>query len=65
MGVGKSTVDKWVRQLRQISDNSAPVRADQQRIKELEKELRKIKEQNDILKKASALLMSDSLKSLR
>lgn len=66
MGVGKSTVDKWVRQARQGTDSGgAPVGADQLRIRELEKELRKIKEQNEILKKASALLMSDSLKNLR
>ncbi len=66
MGVGKSTVDKWVRQSRQNAGNhGAPIGAEQQRIKELEKELRKIKEQNEILKKASALLMSDSLRNLR
>ena len=65
MGVGKSTVDKWVRQSREIGATGAPIGAEQQRIKELEKELRRIKEHNEILKKASALLMSDSLKNLR
>lgn len=66
MGVGKSTVDKWVRQAREGAKAAgAPVGAEQLRIRELEKELRKIKEQNEILKKASALLMSDSLKNFR
>ena len=65
MGVGKSTVDKWVRQSREVGGTGAPIGAEQQRIKELEKELRRIKEHNEILKKASALLMSDSLKNLR
>ena len=31
------------------------------RIKELEKKLRRVEEHNEILKKATALLMSDSL----
>lgn len=66
MGVGHSTVDKWVRQAKQRGQSGgAPVGAEQKRIKELEKELRKIKEQNEILKKASALLASDSLKNLK
>jgi transposase-like protein len=54
VGVGHSTIDKWVRQLRQ------ELTPDQQRIKELEKHIRKIEEHNEILKKATALLMSDS-----
>jgi transposase len=70
MGVGKSTVDKWVRQLRNdrrggISELSVPIGDDQQRIRELEKEIRRINEENDILKKASALLLSGSLKHFR
>lgn len=35
--------------------------AEQQRIQELEARIRKIERENDILKKATALLMSDSL----
>jgi len=69
MGVGHSTMDKWVRQLRQerqgASPKATPMTPDQRRIRELEKELRYIKEDNDILKKATALLMSDSLNSSR
>ena len=69
MGVGKSTVDKWVRDYRKGQSSGvssgAPVSAEQARIRELEREIRQIKEENEILKKASALLMSDSLKRFR
>ena len=70
MGVGKSTVDKWVRQLRHNRQSkpgelSVPIGNDQQRIRELEKEIRRINEENEILKKASALLLSGSLKNFR
>ena len=69
MGVGKSTMDKWVRQLRAERDGKSPqatpMTPDQQRIRELEKKLRRIEEENQILKKATALLMSDSLTTSR
>lgn len=69
MGVGHSTMDKWVRQLRYEREGkrpkASPMTPDQIRIRELEKENRRITEDNDILKKATALLMSDSLNSSR
>ena len=65
VGVGHSTMDKWVRQLRDERNGLTPkataMTPDQKRIKELEKRIRDIEEQNEILKKATALLMSDSL----
>jgi len=65
VGVGKSTLDKWVRQLRSERNGITPgptaMTPEQQRIKELEKKLRRVEEHNEILKKATALLMSDSL----
>ena len=65
VGVGHSTMDKWVRQLRDERDGRTPkataMTPEQRRIKELEKHIRDIEEQNEILKKATALLMSDSL----
>ena len=65
VGVGHSTIDKWVRQLRNerdgISPKAAAMTPEQQRIKELEKKVRRLEEHNVILKKATALLMSDSL----
>ena len=65
VGVGHSTMDRWVRQLRQERNGQTPkasaMTAEHKRIKELEKRIRDIEEQNEILKKATALLMSDSL----
>jgi len=69
MGVGKSTVDKWARQLKLerdgVSPVASPLTADQIRIRELEKQIRRIEEEKEILKKATALLMSDSMRNSR
>jgi transposase len=69
MNVGKSTVDKWVRQLKAeqqgITPQGTALTPDQQKIKELEKQIKKIELEKEILKKATALLMSDSMNNLR
>ncbi len=69
MNVGFSTLEAWGRQLRrerqEITPSAAPLTSEQQRIRELEKQVRRLEEQNTILKKATALLMSDSLNSSR
>ena len=69
MNIGKSTMDKWVRQLRQERLGKSPVGAaitpDQRRIKELERQLKRVELEKEILKKATALLMSDSLNDFR
>ena len=69
MAVSKSSIDAWVRQLRAEragkSHPASPITPDQLRICELEKRLRRMEEENLILKKATALLMSDSLNSAR
>tara|TARA_B110000211_G_C14005129_1_gene520430 strand:- start:930 stop:1241 length:312 start_codon:yes stop_codon:yes gene_type:complete len=69
MNVSKSSVDKWARQLREerqgLSPKASPMTADQQRIRELEKQVKRLEMEKDILKKASALLMSDGLNGLR
>ncbi|NRP09423.1 Transposase [Marinobacterium sp. xm-a-121] len=69
MGVGKSTMDKWVRQLRAErkgeSPKATPMTEEQRRIRELEKQVKQLEMEKEILKKASALLMSDELKGLR
>ena len=69
MGVGQSTMDKWVRQLKQerkgVSSQASPMTPDQIEIRELKKKLAQLEEHNDILKKATALLMSDSLNNSR
>jgi len=69
MGVGKSTMDNWVRRLRAERDGKpsqgTPMTEDQRRIRELEKQLRRVEEEKEILKKATALLMSDSMRVSR
>jgi transposase len=66
VGVGATAVRRWVDQLRSERTGKTPLTSkamtpDQQRIQELEAKIRKIEREKDILKKATALLMSDSL----
>ena len=69
MGVGKSTMESWGRKLRAERSGKAPegvaITADQLRIQELERKLKRVEEEKEILKKTTALLMSDSLNSSR
>ena len=69
MSVAKSTVDKWVRQLRKEREGhevkATSITPELRRIKELEHENQKLKMEKEILKKATALLMSDSMNGLR
>ena len=69
MNVGFSTLEAWVCQLRRerqdITPSAVPLTSEQQRIRALEKQVRRLEEQNTILKKATALLISDSLNSSR
>lgn len=69
MDVGKSTMDKWVRQLKEerqgYSPKATPMTPDQLKIRELEKKIKRIEMEKDILKKATALLMSDSISNFR
>jgi len=67
MGVGYSTISKWVKQLREerkgIKPKATPMTAEQIEIRELKKRIERIELEKEILKKATALLMSDSLNS--
>ena len=69
MNVGQSTIDNWARKLRAQregkTNQGTAITPDQQRIKDLEKQLKRVEMEKDILKKATALLMSDSMKNLR
>ncbi len=66
VNVGKSTVDKWVRQLKNerngITNKATPMTPEQLKIRELEKRVKRLELEKEILKKASALLMTDSLR---
>lgn len=65
LNVGPTAMRRWVDQLRAERQGQTPVNRaltpEQQRIQELEAKLRKLEREKDILKKATALLMSDSL----
>lgn len=68
MNVSKSALSKWVKQVKAervgISIKPTAITAEQQKIKELERRIKRMELENSILKKASALLMSDSLLNL-
>ncbi|HFF8611991.1 TPA: transposase, partial [Escherichia coli] len=57
MDVGLSTMTRWVKQLRDErqgkTPKASPITPEQQRIRELEKQVRRLEEQNTILKKAT------------
>ena len=68
MNVGVSTIAKWVAQLKQERQGKPYAAAtlmtpDQLKIRELEKRIQRIELEKEILKKATAILMSDSLNS--
>ncbi|KZY47407.1 MULTISPECIES: IS3 family transposase [unclassified Oleiphilus] len=69
LGLGKSTVDKWARQLKEERNgrlsSATPLTPDQLKIRELERKIKQLEGDNEILKKASALLMQDSIKGFR
>jgi|SRR5690554_737906 len=69
LGLGKSTVDKWARQLKQerggMLSSATPLTPDQLKIREIERKIKLLEGDNEILKKASALLMRDSIKGFR
>ena len=69
MNVAKSTLDKWVRKLKAERDGllttGKPITEEQREIAALKKQVKRLELEKDILKKASALLMSDSMNGLR
>ncbi|ANO32762.1 transposase [Vibrio breoganii] len=69
MNVSKSAMDKWVRQLKQerqgVTSKASPLTPEQIEIRELKKRIAELEEHNEIIKKATALLMSDSLNNSR
>lgn len=65
MGVGATGMRNWVKQLQNERKGLTPqgshaLTEDHQRIQTLEARIRKLEREKDILKKASALLISDS-----
>jgi transposase len=67
VGVGDTAMRRWVDQLRLERQGVTPSKGhaltpDQRKIQELEAKIRRIEREKEILKKATALLMSDSMK---
>lgn len=69
LGVGETALRRWVQQLSEERGGTTPsskaMTVEQQRIQELEARCRRLEMEKDILKKASALLMSDEWKRTR
>lgn len=69
MDVSLSTMTRWVKQLRDErqgkTPKASPITPEQIEICELRKKPQRIEMENEILKKATAILMSDSLNSSR
>jgi transposase len=61
LGVGYSTLDTWLRQHRQSIGSTAAstLKAEQQRIRQLEKQVAYLTEVNDILKKAAVYFVNN------
>ncbi|MBB3244280.1 transposase [Herbaspirillum sp. Sphag64] len=69
VGIAESVLRRWVRQLEQerqgITPQSKAITADQQRIQELEARVDRLEREKAILKKATALLMSEGIERTR
>ena len=70
LGIGRTTLEKWVYQYRKEQQGIAPTQGraitpEQRKIQELEKQVKQLKMERDILKKASALLAQDNLNVYR
>lgn len=58
LGVGYSTLAKWVRESNTTSTSKRVLSPEQQRIVELEKEIKQLREANNILKKAHVYFLT-------
>lgn len=69
LDVGETALRRWVQQLREECDGITPqakaLTPEQQRIQELEARINRLEREKSILKKATALLMSDELDRTR
>ncbi len=69
LGVGESALRRWVEQLEQerggVTPKAKALTPEQQRIQELEARVNRLEREKAILKKATALLMSDEFERTR
>ena len=65
LGCTKETLRRWVREdAREAGERPGPTRADDERLKALERENRELKRANEILRKASAFFAAAELDRL-
>ena len=66
LDIGENVLRRWIKQLRQerqgMTPHSKALTPEQQRIQELEERVDRLEREKSILKKATALLMSDEFK---
>lgn len=62
LGIGYSTLDKWIRTANPENSSKRLLSPEQQRIRDLEKEVKQLKEANDILKKVHVYFLTDHVK---
>jgi transposase len=70
LGVGATAMRRWVNQLSQEREGITPMGSkaltpDQRQIQELQKRIQRLEMEKDILKKATALLVTDEFKYKR
>ena len=69
MGVGSTAMRLWVQQLQGeyngVTPKAQALTPDQRRIQELEKQVQRLEREKSILKKATALLISDEIQHSR
>lgn len=69
MNVSLSAITRWVNKLRLERQGKTPaglpLTLEQLELREMKKKIQRLEMENEILKKATALLMSDSLNGLR
>ena len=69
LGIGATAVRRWVGQLREersgVTPKSKALTEDQRQIQELQARIQRLEREKAILKKATALLMSDELDRTR
>ena len=69
LGVGESAVRRWVQQLmderKGVTPKGKALTPEQRRIQELEARCNRLEREKEILKKATALLMSDEMNRTR
>ena len=69
LGIGETALRRWINQLQQERQGKTPKSAaltpEQQRIQELEARVLRLEQEKSILKKATALLMSDEVNRTR